>query len=149
MANLLPRQYHRFEHIVDYEMDTFIFRNIPKFFQYYSAFQKYGSDDTFSSLKAELGRIVHVKVDALEPTPDWFSSQVEEQLSILLQLFPSLESVCFALHMPIGDAIWAELNLESARIIGKEYLENYGSQQEEAGFLNLIPTLKLEIVEIS
>ncbi|KUJ09459.1 uncharacterized protein LY89DRAFT_724445 [Mollisia scopiformis] len=147
LKQLLPRQNHHFEYIVDYELDTFVFRDVPNFIRYYSALQFYGSQTSFLAVKAELGKIGHLKVDALDPTPDWFSSQIEEHLRLLLPVFPSLQTVSFALHIQVGDASWAELNLESARIIGTQFLEEIQCQQE-TGTSRLPPRLKLEVVEI-
>lgn len=148
LKELFPQGTHHFEYIVNYQLDTFVFRNILRFLQYHSALQFHGSGHSFPPLKRELEKIVRLKIDALDPTPDWFASQIEEYLRHCLPVFTSLQSICFALHLQVGDSSWAELNLETARVIGSQYLEEYQCQQQEAGIPWRLPMLRLEIVEV-
>ncbi|KAE8454636.1 hypothetical protein EG329_000259 [Mollisiaceae sp. DMI_Dod_QoI] len=148
LRQLLPCQAKGFDYIVDYELDTFVFRNMLGFLRYHSALQFYGSGGSFSPVKADLRRIAHLKIDSLDPTPDWFCSQIEEYLRLLLPIFTSLKGVCFALHLQFGDASWAGLNLEPARIIGAQYLAEYEAQQGVVGVSWRPPTLDLRIVEV-
>ncbi|KAF8860213.1 hypothetical protein BDZ45DRAFT_323407 [Acephala macrosclerotiorum] len=148
LKHLLPGHGRGFEYVVDYELDTFVFRDMLNWLHYTSALLFYGSDPAFRPVKAELERIIHLKIDALDPTPDWFSSQVEKYLRLILPVFTSLQSVCFALELETGEASWAELNLESAQSIGAQYLAEYKTRQEEEGLSWQPPKLELRIVEV-
>ncbi|CZR63067.1 uncharacterized protein PAC_12964 [Phialocephala subalpina] len=148
LKHLLPGQGRGFEYVVDYELDTFVFRDMLNWLHYTSALLFYGSESSFRPVKAELERIVHLKIDALDPTPDWFSSQVEKYLRLILPVFTSLESVCFALHLEIGEASRAELDLETAQSLGAQYLAEYKARQELQGMSWQPPRLDLRIVEV-
>lgn len=59
----------------------------------------------------------------------------------------SLESVCFAVQLVIGEASWAEINLEFSQSIGAQYLAEYRARQEGEGVPRQAPKLEIGLLK--